>query len=86
LKRLNPGDIVTEWRRYKIPEYDVEISIWGEDGDQGPPRASHYHCGECTLIARFLYAQKYVFPPTDDMRVLAKEHAEMAAVGRAGCV
>ena len=84
-KPLAPGDLAAEWRRYKVPEYDVEISIWGDSGELGPPRASKYHCVECDLISGFLRTFDYVFNPADDMRNLAKEHAGLVAAGGKGC-
>ena len=84
--KIQPGQPCHEWRRYKVPEYDIEIAIWGEDGDLGPPRASHYHCVDCGLIASFLLDHNYVFPPTDDIRELAKDHAREAGTGRGGCI
>jgi len=85
-KRLAPGDLAAEWTRYKVPEHDIEISIYGDCGENGPRRASHYHCVDCSMIADFLHGFNYAFQPTDDMRALAREHAEEAAYGRAGCL
>lgn len=42
---LNPGDVVGEFREIKVPESDVEVAIYGEDG--GVPRASEYLCEDC---------------------------------------
>lgn len=83
---LAPGAVVTEWRRYKVPEYEIELAIYGEDGDCGPPRASAFHCADCTMLAAFLSSFKYAFQPDDDMRALAREHAELIADGGTGCL
>ena len=85
-KLIEVGEPCNEWRRYKVPEYDIEIAIWGDCGDQGPPRASYFHCVDCGLLADFLHGQKYVFSPADDMRELAKEHAALVRAGQAGCL
>ena len=87
-KRIDPGEKALRFRRWKIPEHDIEIAIYGEDGDCGPPRAPWYHCADCGLIALFLASPPlyYVFQIHDDMRKLSKEHAAMVALNRAGCV
>ena len=43
--RIQPGDIVVPFDRYKVPETDVELCIYGEEGEI--PRATHYHCEAC---------------------------------------
>ena len=42
---INTGSIVLEFHRFKIPDSDIEIRIYGEEG--GIPRASRYICERC---------------------------------------
>ncbi len=44
-KLIRLGADCLEFYRYKVPEFDIEVSIYGEDGEI--PRASHYLCEEC---------------------------------------
>ena len=83
--RIEPGAKVVKFRRWKVPEYDIEISLYGDDGWDGPPRAPMFHCEPCGNLYLFLQGFKYSFPVDDDMRKLAKEHAKMEAQNRAGC-
>ena len=79
------GEKCLEFRRYKIPEYDVEIRIYGEDGDQGPPRASRFMCFECGWRFLALARHGYAINIYDDMRRLMIEHDGLAEQGLAGC-
>ena len=85
-KRIAPGDLAAEFRRYKVPEHDIEIAIYGDDYDQGPPRASHYLCQDCGNIYLFLERFGYALNPEMDMRELSAEHGELAKAGQAGCL
>lgn len=86
--RIEPGAMSLRFKRWKVPEHDVEIRIYGEDSDCGPPRPPLFHCFDCGNLALFLLSPplNYGFNITDDMRELAKEHAEMARDGRSGCI
>jgi hypothetical protein len=75
-----------EFRRYKVPEHDVEIRIWGEDGDGGPARASAFMCFECGWRYLALERHGYAINIYDDMRTLMIEHDDLAAAGHAGCL
>lgn len=82
--RIKPGDLAAEWRRMKIPSHEIEIAIYGEDGEIA--LASWFMCQTCGNTALFLRGFKYYFQPTDSMAALVKEHAAMAQAGRAGCL
>lgn len=83
--KISPGELAAEWRRAKIPDADIEISIYGEDGEI--PRASWFQCAPCGNLCLFLRGFHYSFNPTDDMRELAAQHAETQMRGKAvGCL
>lgn len=44
--KIKSGAIVTEHTRYKVPQYDVEIAIYGDDGEIAC--ASKYLCEDCS--------------------------------------
>lgn len=44
-KLLNPGDIVAAFKRFRVPETDIECAIYGDDGEI--PMAPQYLCEEC---------------------------------------
>ena len=73
-----------EFVRYKVPEYDIEISIYGEDGEV--PRASHFMCFECGWRYLGLARHEYAINIYDDMRRLMIEHDDLTAAGHAGCL
>ena len=52
-KRIESGDLVVSVSRYKVPEYEVELSIYGDDGEI--PRAPHYFCKTCADLYFSLY-------------------------------
>ena len=86
-EKIKIGDKCTTWRKYKVPDHDVEIRIYGDSCDDGVPRASSHHCAACGALYFFLDAFKYALRPDEDMRALANEHAEkMKATGKAGCL
>jgi len=45
--RIVPGALVAKFVRWKVPDCAIEISIYGEESDCGPPRAPHYLCEGC---------------------------------------
>lgn len=74
--RIINGDLVGRFHRVKIPNHDVEISIYGEDGEI--PRASWYHCEECAGLYMSLTDLGFcVDIRHDDMHDLVKEYAAM---------
>lgn len=76
-KRIAIGDIVAAFHRYKVPEYQIEIDIYGEDTGNGPERATKYHCEECADLMFSLLALGFECIDIDDsMHELVKEYAQ----------
>lgn len=80
--KIAPGDTCTIWARYKVPESEIEIRIYGEDG--AIKRSPFLHCERCADLFFSLDELGYCVDPRDDMRVLVKEYAEMKRIERAG--
>lgn len=76
-ERIAPGDLVAAYHRYKVPEYPIEIGIYGDDGDDGPRRATWYHCERCADLCFSLLDLGFCLYIGDDMRGLVREYAEM---------
>lgn len=74
-KRIAPGAVVSEWRRLKIPDSEIECRIYGEDGEI--PMASHFHCETCAGLSFSLSELGYCAPPYEDQRALVREYATM---------
>jgi hypothetical protein len=71
-KTIKPGDTCHAIRRYKVPEHDVEINIYGEGG--WIPRANWYWCEECGDLHEAVSDLGYCAPVTDNPRELIKEY------------
>ena len=71
---IKSGDLEIEFRRWKIPESEVEYRIYGEDGEI--PRASAFFCEKCAGVYLSLDELGYCINIDDDMRELVKEYAE----------
>ena len=65
--------LMSEVMRVKIPDSDIEIRIYGEDGEM--PLASHYLCERCADLYFSLADVGYCMSYKDDMRKLIKEYA-----------
>lgn len=76
--KILPGNLCAEVPRFKIPEYEVECNIYGEDGEI--PRASKYLCETCADLAFSLIELGYCFDPYEDQRALVREYAEMHSI------
>lgn len=82
--QISPGDTVIKFNKYKAPEHDVEIAIYGEEGQI--PRAPSYLCERCADVWFSLQEAGFdcvgpweVGECLDDYVELAKEQAELAA-------
>ena len=75
---INNGSVVAEIHRFKIPLYDVEINIYGEDGEI--PLASHYMCEECSDIYFSIEELGYCFSGWDMHKAL-KEYQQIKQLG-----
>jgi hypothetical protein len=73
---IDIGSLVGKFQRYKMPDSDVEIRIYGdgEDGEEGVPRADHYLCEPCMDLYYSLEELGFC-PQLGDQRELAKEYA-----------
>lgn len=71
------GDTVAAFYRYKVPESDIELKIYGETDEAGPKRATHYHCERCGDLYFSLVELGYCVDIYNDMRELVREYAEM---------
>jgi hypothetical protein len=71
--KINVGDICCEVTRGKIPEYEVEINIYGEDGEV--PMAPAYMCERCADLAFSLKDLGFCMQPWEDQRELVKDYA-----------
>lgn len=79
--RINPGEIVLEIIREKIPEDDIELKIWGDDGLI--PRASHYLCEKCADLFLSLDALGFCVNPYECMEELRKQYVQEYVLGDA---
>lgn len=71
---VKPGATVIEWERFKIPGDDIEVKIWGEDGEI--PRASQFHCERCADIYFSLRELGFeCIRPSENMPDLARQYA-----------
>jgi len=72
---INVGATCAEFIRFKIPEYDIEINIYGEDGEI--PLSSHYFCETCADLFFSLYELGFeCITSTENMHEMVKEYAQ----------
>lgn len=74
-EKIEVGAMCAEVPRFKVPESDVEVRIYGEDGEV--PRAPAHLCERCADIAFSLDDLGYCMQPWEDQRELVAEYAEM---------
>ena len=73
-EKVETGDTIAAFDRYKIPEHEVEIAIYGEDGEI--PRATWFMCERCAGLYFSLYELGFnCIDIRDDMRDLVKDYA-----------
>jgi len=60
--------------RWKIPEYEVEVAIYGEDGLV--PRSNKFLCEECADLYFSLSELGFCVMPYENQKELVKEYAE----------
>ncbi len=76
--RFKPADVCTEILRAKVPDSDIEISIYGDefiDPCDGPRRRSHWMCESCSDIYFSLEELGYCVE-IGDMRELLADYQE----------
>ena len=74
---INLGDLVLEFERFKIPDYEIEMRIYGEDGEI--PRSSKYLCESCGDIYFSLTELGFCVNAEDHQPTLLKEYQEYYA-------
>ena len=74
-KLIDLNTVVLKFERFKIAEYDVELSIYGEGGEV--PRASKYLCEECADIYFSLEELKFCVYAGENQKHLLKEYVEI---------
>lgn len=75
---IDVGALVAEFPRYKVPEWDIEERIYGEDGEI--PRASFHMCESCADIYFSIKELDYCFDDWD-MRAVLKEYHQLKKGG-----
>lgn len=76
-ERIPVGSLCAEVTRVKIPESDVEVRIYGEDGEIPLPPC--YLCERCADLCFSLEELGYCSKPWEDQRELVAEYADMHA-------
>jgi len=69
---IDKGSISTSFERYKIPDSEIEESIYGEGGEI--PMASKYMCERCSDLYFSINELGFCINLDDDMRDLVKEY------------
>jgi hypothetical protein len=70
---IDLGAIVGRFTRSKIPGHDIEVLIWGEEGEI--PMATDYMCETCYDLCLSLEELGFCVFPRDNQRELVKEYA-----------
>ena len=73
--RIERGDTIGRFERFKVPEYDIECSIYGEDGEI--PRADWFMCETCIDLYFSLEDLGFCFYLGDNMHDLVKDYADI---------
>ncbi len=73
LIEINSFIVAFDW--FKVPKYDIEINIYGEDGEI--PRAKTYLCEICGEIYLNLMDLGYCMEYNDNMDEMLKEYHEI---------
>jgi hypothetical protein len=68
------GSLCVEQQRYKVPEDDIEINIYGEDGEI--PISSHWMCEQCSDIYFSLEELGFCVWPGLNMNELLLEYKD----------
>ena len=78
---IDVGALSIEHTRAKVPDSDIEIRIYGDDGEI--PVASDWMCESCGDLYFSLSEIGYCVSPRDDMRELVKDYAAEHTKGTA---
>lgn len=68
-------DVSIAFLRCKVPEHDVEIAIYGDDGEISI--ATKYHCEECSDLYFSLDALGFCGQPWENQHGLVTEYADI---------
>lgn len=68
-------DLALAFPRWRVPDADVEIAIYGEEGQI--PIATWYHCERCADLYFSLDELGFCGQPGTDQRDLCQEYGEM---------
>ena len=74
------GELCVRVQRVKVPEYEIEVRIYGEEE---MPIASIYMCERCADLFFSLTELGFCGYPSEDQRKLVKEYAETYGPGTA---
>ena len=72
---VRPGDLAVEFTRYKVPEHEIELRIYGETAESGPPRASLWLCERCGDLYWSLADLGFCVGPYEDLRETVRDYA-----------
>lgn len=71
-KIIRLGDYCLRFSMFKTPEYDIEVNIYGEDGEI--PRANQFMCEKCGEIFMNLRSLGYCIDLCDNMHDLLGDY------------
>jgi len=77
-EKISKDDLVTAFERYKVPDTDIEVKIYGEDGEV--PRAYWYMCEKCSDIMFSLSELGFCIDIRQKMQNLLKEYHDVYGV------
>lgn len=69
---IDVGALAVEHTRVRVPDTDIEINIYGEEGEI--PIASDWMCETCGDLYFSIVEIGYCVSPRSDMREIIKEH------------
>lgn len=73
-ERIKVGETCCEVPRVKVPDTDIEVKIYGEDGEV--PLSSKFMCERCADLSFSLDELGYCSQAWEDQRELVREYAE----------
>jgi hypothetical protein len=73
-EKISPGDQCLEFQRFHYPADDVEIRIWGDNGEVEIPDSSWFLCESCGEIYINLEDLGFCVAPDENMDDLLSEY------------
>ena len=80
-KLIDVNSLVLSFGRFRAPESDVEINIFGDDGEIR--LANHYLCEKCGEIYLNIESLGYCVDPDENMNDLLKVYHEISGFKKA---